>query len=145
MAETDTSLSAFSALNRSGKRAQVRETVIRLFNVHGPLADFEMQAVDPYDDIRSLMARRLELTKENIVGLMPYTKENPNTERECMVWGLVEKHLAVPYCLPDTIEIRVRGERSRVAFKPGELLDLTLIEILDAIETLLGDLDDPRR
>lgn len=143
MSDHATSAEAFSSVNATGKADQVRALVRATLEKHGPLADWQMQLILPDEDLRSIMARRLELTKDGSadpVGLMPEKRPNPKTGKDGRVWGLVRTHGAAPYRPRDLIKVRLHGELETTEFDFGDLLAISDAEIVRVVRELIGKL-----
>lgn len=116
-----TSLAAYVDLKQSGTDVGQREMVHLLFRKHGPMADFEASGHLPEMKLSSFHARRRELNKLKIVGIMPGTKIDPKTNKEVFIWGLVDEHDAKIYHPVDIITVRVNGESRTLKFSDGVL------------------------
>jgi hypothetical protein len=141
-ADHQTSMEAYRGVNESGAAGHIRALVYKTFLNNGPMADFEMQDMLPKNDLRSLMARRLELTTADhgsVVGLMDFKVINPKTNRDALVWGLVKEHSAKPYHPVDFISVRIRGEHATAKFTDTDLHTLTAMQLGHYVFRLIHD------
>ena len=145
---TDTQTAALVHIKESGADKHIAAKMCEQYKLHGPMTDFEMRGHMPHNTTTCLLARRRELTQEGIVGTMENVRINPDSSEECMVWGLVYEHDAVPYYPPDTISFRLRGERHTMKIDLMYLSDADLAfiatSLLNELRAKVRDIQEER-
>lgn len=134
---TDTQIAAYIQIQESGAAENIAQHMCEVYQANGPLADFEIGKL-MNNTSTCLLARRRELNKADVVGIMPYERENPETGQQCIVWGLRKEHGARRYWPDDLISVRVHGITRTM--KIGDLMNVDVIELVPLLRTMFDEL-----
>ena len=141
MSEADTSRAAFAEVTASGDAARSRQNIIDALTESGPLTAFELEPAllaRGTPTVRSAITARIdELQKKKIVGSMPEVRRNPETEVDCLVYGLVKEHGAEPRFESDRIEVKINEKRYYREFACGTVPNMTKEDIAFVVRALI--------